>query len=168
MTTYVALLRAVNVGGTGKLPMKDLAELCEGLGFVNVRTYIQSGNVVFGSRLTEKSVRKKLEAALTETLGKHADVVVRTGAELKAVLKGNPFPDAEPARVGVFLMADTVGKELMDRIVAPTGEQVGAGKREVYIYFPNGMGKSKLKIPKAVGTVRNINTVGKLAAMAAE
>lgn len=167
MTTYVALLRAVNVGGTGKLPMKDLTELCTGLGLVNVRTFIQSGNVVFESKLGEKSVRTKLEAALTEKLGKKADVVIRTAAELRAVLDANPFPDAEPAKVGVFLMADRVDKALMDRIVAPTGETVGAGGREVYIYFPIGMGKSKLKIPNAVGTIRNINTVGKLVAMAA-
>src|SRR5262249_52292912 len=144
-----------------------LVKLCTKLGFTDVRTYIQSGNVVFGSKLSEKEVRAKLEAALTKVLGKKADVVVRTGAELKAVLAANPFPDAEPVRGGVFRMADTVSKELMGRIVAPTGEKVGAGKREVYIYFPNGMGKSKLKIPKAVGTIRNINTVGKLAAMAA-
>jgi uncharacterized protein (DUF1697 family) len=167
MTTYVALLRAVNVGGTGKLPMKDLVKMCTTLGFDRVRTFIQSGNVVFVSKLAEKSVRTKLEAALTEKLGKKANVVVRTAAEMSAVLDANPFPDAEPARVGVFLMTESVEKELMDGILAPTGEQVRAGKREVYIYFPKGMGKSKLKIPNAVGTIRNINTVGKLAAMAA-
>jgi uncharacterized protein (DUF1697 family) len=167
MTTFVALLRAVNVGGTGKLPMKELVELCSDLGFDQVRTYIQSGNVVFKSKLSEKTVRTRLEKVLTERLGKPADVILRTATEMAAVWKGNPFPGAEPAKVGVFLMTDKVNKELMDRIVAPTGEEVRPGKRELYIYFPNGMGQSKLKIPGATGTIRNINTVAKLVAMTA-
>ncbi|HEY2785735.1 MAG TPA: DUF1697 domain-containing protein [Fimbriiglobus sp.] len=166
MPTYVALLRAVNVGGTGKLPMKDLVKLCTKLGFADVRTFIQSGNVVFRSKLGERAVRTKLEVALTEKMGKPADVIVRTGPEMKAVLAANPFPDAEPAKVGVFLMNEQVNQALMERIFAPTGEKVGAGKREVYVYFPNGMGRSKFKIPKAVGTVRNINSIAKLATMA--
>src|SRR5688572_7023932 len=101
MTTFIALLRAINVGGTGKLPMKDLVLLCTELGFDKVRTYIQSGNVVFASRLSEKTIRTRLEKALTEKLGKQAAVMVRTAAEMQAVLKGNPFPHAEPAKVGV-------------------------------------------------------------------
>jgi uncharacterized protein (DUF1697 family) len=167
MTTFIALLRAVNVGGTGKLSMQDLIELCTGLGLKKVRTYIQSGNVVFESRLSEKSVRTKLETALTEKLGKPADVVVRTAAEMRAVLNDNPFPQVEPAKVGVFFLTARVDKKLTDRIVAPTGEEVRPGERELYIHFPNGMGRSKLKIPDAVGTVRNINTVAKLVALAA-
>jgi uncharacterized protein (DUF1697 family) len=167
MTTYVALLRAVNVGGTGKLPMSELAELCHGLGFRNARTYIQSGNVVFAGTLSEKTVRTRLEKALTEKLGKPADVVVRTAAELTAVWKGNPFPQILPAKVGVFLMTDRADKALLDRVVAPTGEEVRPGKRELYIHFPNGMGRSKLKIPNAVGTVRNMNTIAKLVAITA-
>jgi uncharacterized protein (DUF1697 family) len=166
MTTYVALLRAVNVGGTGKLSMADLTELCHGLGLRDARTYIQSGNVVFASTLSEKSVQTRLEKALTEKLGKPADVVVRTAAELTAILTGNPFPQVLPAKVGVFLMTDRVDKALLDRVVAPTGEEVRPGQRELYIHFPNGMGRSKLKIPGAVGTIRNMNTVAKLAALA--
>jgi uncharacterized protein (DUF1697 family) len=146
--------------------MAELVELCHGLGFRNARTYIQSGNVVFASTLSEKSARTRLEKALTEKLGKPADVVVRTTAELNAVLKGNPFPQVLPAKVGVFLMTDRVDKALLDRVVAPTGEEVRPGKRELYIHFPNGMGRSKLKIPDAVGTIRNINTVAKLVALA--
>src|SRR5882724_10217927 len=99
MTKFVALLRAVNVGGTGKLPMKQLAALCGGCGFDNVRTYIQSGNVVFDSSQTETAVRDALAKALTKAMGKNlgkpADLVVRTAAEMRAVLKANPFPDKE-------------------------------------------------------------------------
>jgi uncharacterized protein (DUF1697 family) len=169
MTVYVALLRAVNVGGTGKLAMKDLATLCTGLGFSDVRTYIQSGNVVFGSRKAEEAVRTALEAALTRTLGKPADVVVRSAVEIAAVLAENPFPKAPPAKVGVAFFHRHLPKGALKDIVIPGNEEVALGRREAYIHFPDGMGRSKLKLPKSWGpaTVRNINTVGRLTAMAA-
>ena len=166
MTVFVALLRAINVGGTGKLAMNDLSTLCSALGFDKVRTYIQSGNVVFESDLSEKAIRTRFEAALTEKLGKRADVVVRTGSELRSVLKANPFPNAEPAKVGVYFQTDRVKNGLLDEIVAPGGEEVRLGKREIYIHFPHGMGRSKLKLPAGVGTIRNMNTVAKLVDMA--
>jgi uncharacterized protein (DUF1697 family) len=166
MTVFIALLRAINVGGTGKLRMKDLSALCTELGFDKVRTYIQSGNVVFESSLSERAIRTRLEKALTERLGKRADVVVRTGSELQSVLKANPFPQAEPSKVGVFFRSDVVNNSLLGEVVAPGGEEVRLGKREIYIHFPQGMGRSKLKLPAGVGTLRNINTVAKLVAMA--
>jgi uncharacterized protein (DUF1697 family) len=166
MPTFIALLRAVNVGGTGKLPMKDLSALCTGrLGFENVRTYIQSGNVVFESSLSEDTIRTRLEKALTEQLGKQAHVVVRTASEMRSVLKANPFPKVEPARVGVYFLTERVGKRLLEDVVAPGGEEVRLGKREIYIHFPEGMGRSKLKLPGGIGTMRNVNTVAKLVAM---
>jgi len=82
MTAYVALLRAVNVGGTGKLPMTDLKRLCEEAGFQSVRTYIASGNVVFDSPLSEARVKKALESRMEEYAGKPVGVLVRTGPEL--------------------------------------------------------------------------------------
>ena len=166
MTVFVALLRAINVGGTGKLAMSDLSALCSALGFDKVRTYIQSGNVVFESDLSEKAIRTRFETALTEKLGKRADVVVRTASELRSVLKANPFPNAEPAKVGVYFQTDRVKHSLLDEIVAPGGEEVRLGKREIYIHFPHGMGRSKLKLPAGVGTIRNMNTVAKLVDMA--
>jgi uncharacterized protein (DUF1697 family) len=167
MTAFVALLRAVNVGGTGKLSMSDLSKLCTKLGFKNVRTYIQSGNVIFESQLSETAIRTRLEEALTRVLGKRADVMVRTAAELQAVLDGNPFPNVEPARVGVYFQSDSVKKAQVTQVRGPDGEEVRLGKREFYIHFPNGMGKSKLKLPGGVGTMRNINTVAKLAQLTA-
>src|SRR5262245_32537349 len=140
MTVFIALLRAINVGGTGKLPMKDLAAICTGLGLGQVRTYIQSGNVVFESPLSEEAVQTQLEAALTTRLGKRADVVVRTGSELRSVLEAYPFPQADPARVGVFFQTDPVNEHLPDAVVAPGGEEVRLGSRELYIFFPAGMG----------------------------
>ena len=170
MTVYVALLRAINVGGSGKLPMKKLAELCTGLGFGEVRTYIQSGNVVFTSRKGEAAVRKALEPALTKALGHPADVIVRTAAEMAKVFEGNPFPEAPPAKVGIAFLNRRLTKAALKDVVTPGKEDVELGRREAYIHFPDGMGRSKLKLPKAWGaaTVRNVNTVGRLAAMAAE
>jgi uncharacterized protein (DUF1697 family) len=166
MTVYVALLRAINVGGTGKLPMKDLVALCVGLGFAQVRTYIQSGNVLFESSLAEQAVRRRLETALSKRMGKRIDVCVRTAAELRAVLKNNPFPRVAPAKIGVHFQSERVKKELLGGVVTPGGEEVRLGKREIYVHFPNGMGRSKLKLQANVGTMRNINTVAKLVALA--
>jgi uncharacterized protein (DUF1697 family) len=170
MTVYVALLRAINVGGSGKLPMKQLAALCAGLGFSNVRTYIQSGNVVFESRKGEEAVRMALAAALTETLGEPADVAVRSAKEMAGILKANPFPKAPPAKVGVAFLNRRLTTSALKQVAIPGKEEVILRSREAYIHFPDGMGRSKLTLPKAWGpaTVRNINTVGRLATMAAE
>ena len=169
MTGYVALLRAINVGSSGKLPMKRLAALCTDLGLTKVRTYIQSGNVVFESHKGEAALRKALEARLTEALGRPADVTVRTAAEMAAILDGNPFPKAPPAKVGVAFLNRRLPETAIREMVIPGKEEVVLGAREAYIHFPDGMGRSKLKLPKVWGpvTVRNVNTVRKLAAMAA-
>lgn len=168
MQTFIALLRGVNVGGTGILPMKDLVALCTDLGFAGTRTWIQSGNAIFQSRLSEESVRKKLEAALVAKMGKKIDVMVRTPAELRAILDENPFPDREPAKVAVAFLAGAAPKEALRNLVTPGNEEVRAGKREIYVFYPDGMGRSRLKLPLggASTTVRNINTVRKLSELA--
>jgi uncharacterized protein (DUF1697 family) len=168
MTVFVALLRAINVGGTGTLSMKELSALCADLGLKRVRTYIQSGNVVFESLLSEAALREKLEQALTKRMEKRVDVVVRTASELRSVVEANPFPDAPPAKVAVFFRSDPLPKGLLDNLVIPGGEEVRPGRREIYVHYPNGMGRSKLRLsPSAgVGTVRNMNTVAKLVAIA--
>jgi uncharacterized protein (DUF1697 family) len=167
MTTLVALLRAVNVGGTGILPMRDLAALCTTAGFDDVRTYIQSGNVVFRSRLSAERARTALERALEKRMGKPVGVIVRDEPDLRRVLRANPFPDASGSRVMVTFCAEAVSAAAFDGLIGPSGEQVVPGAREVYIYYPEGMGRSKLKLPKiaCVTTTRNINTVTKLAEM---
>ena len=169
MAAFIALLRAVNVGGTGKLPMSDLKAMCEALGFENVRTYIASGNVVFTSRKSESAVKAALEKQLAGYAGKPVGVLVRSAAEMADVLAANPFPKAPANRiVAVFLdkapPADTIAKArgLGD-------EKIKLGRREIYIAYGDGMANSKLVIPAAKdGTARNMNTVAKLAAMAAE
>lgn len=90
MTAYVALLRAVNVGGTGRLPMEELERMCVQAGFEDVRTYIASGNVVFGCKRSEAAVKARLEAALAAYAGKPVGVLVRTRDEIAAVLAANP------------------------------------------------------------------------------
>jgi uncharacterized protein (DUF1697 family) len=166
MTVFVAFLRAINVGGTGMLPMKDLAALCTGLGLQDVRTYIQSGNVVFASALPEPKIKSKLERALAAKMGKKIDVMVRTAAELRSILEANPFPDGKPAQVAVVFLAAPAPKGAFDRLVIPGPEEVKAAGREVYIHYPEGMGRSKLKLPSVVvGTTRNLNTVAKLVEM---
>jgi uncharacterized protein (DUF1697 family) len=166
---YVALLRAVNVGGTGKIAMTDLKALCVAAGFESVRTYIASGNVVFTSKDAEKKVKAELEARLAKHVGASIGVIVRTAAEMAAVAKANPFPKA-PANYTVAIFLD--GAPPADALAKATGaqdEEMRLGKREIYVHYPSGQGRSKLRIPAAkAGTARNMNTIAKLAAMVAE
>lgn len=169
MTSYVALLRAINVGGTGKLEMAELRKLCEGCGFTNVSTYIQSGNVVFQSKRSESSVLKLLEQTLAERMGRPVGVLVRSAEELATVPEHNPFPDAPPSRLIVLFLDKPVPRGALEDIETPDGEQVAAHGREVFIYYPQGQGKSLLKLPfQRVGTGRNFNTVSKLISMVKE
>ena len=167
VTAYVALLRAVNVGGTGKLPMSDLKAMCEAVGFAKVKTYIASGNVVFESTMKEATVIAALDKTLAAYAGKPVGVLVRTAAEMKAVLEANPFPDAAPNFTVAIFLDTAPAKDALDGMVAPDGEEARLGKREIYVHYPHGQGRSKLKLRAAkAGTARNINTVAKLADMA--
>ena len=168
MTTYIALLRAVNVGGTGKLPMRELITLCEAAGFARVRTFIASGNVVFESRASERSVKQALERELAQYAGKPVAVLIRTAAEMLGILKANPFPRAAPNQTVAIFLDEPPPDNALDEIAGRTIEKVRLGKREIYVHYGAGMGSSKLRIPAAKsGTARNMNTVAKLAAMAA-
>jgi uncharacterized protein (DUF1697 family) len=169
MTRYVALLRAVNVGGTGKLAMSELKAICAELGFTRVETYIQSGNVVFDSKAAEAKVKAKLEARLKDHFGKPMGVALRSASEMAAVLKGNPFPKGEPRFTYAIFLDEPPDADALERAVGRSDEEMRLGEREIYIRYPSGMGRSKLRIPAAKsGTARNINTVAKLAEMAAE
>ncbi|WP_315764044.1 DUF1697 domain-containing protein [Sphingomonas sp. Y38-1Y] len=168
MTAYVGLLRAVNVGGTGKLAMTDLKRLCEDAGFANVRTYIASGNVVFESDLGADAVKQRIEDALAAHAGRAIPVAIRTAEEMAAVLRDNPFSDAPKNRTVAVFLDEAPAPEALDGVVAPDGEKVALGAREIYIAYGDAMARSKLKVPAAErGTARNMNTVAKLAAMAA-
>jgi uncharacterized protein (DUF1697 family) len=169
MPTYIALLRAVNVGGTGKLPMTELQAMCQRIGCENVRTYIASGNVVFQSKKTAAAVKKALEKELAAYAGKPVGVVMRSPEEMKQVLADNPFPNAAKNHTVAIFLDGKTSADMLTAIRGQDKEEVALGVREIYVSYGDTMGKSKLKIPAAKdGTARNMNTIAKLAAMAAE
>jgi len=168
MPTHIALLRAVNVGGTCKLPMAELKAMAERIGFDNPRTYIASGNLVFESELGVTEAGVKLETALAEYAGKPVGVIMRTPEAMKAVCNSNPFPEAPGNRCVVLFLDGPPPADLQDTLKHQAGERVAAGQREIYTHYVDGMGQSKLVIPAAkAGTARNMNTVAKLVQMAA-
>ncbi len=169
MPAFIALLRAVNVGGTGTLPMADLKAMCVAEGWLQVQTYIASGNVVFVSKDKPAKIKAALERRLQAYAGKPVGVVVRTAKEMAAVLADNPFPKAAPNRtVAIFLDEPPPANALAD-IRGRKAEELRLGTREIYVHYGEGMGRSKLVIPAVkFGTARNMNTVAKLAALAAK
>jgi uncharacterized protein (DUF1697 family) len=169
MGAFVALLRAVNVGGTGKLPMSDLKDICEELGFGAIRTFIASGNVVFTSRKSEAAIKTALEKRLEAYAGKPVGVLVRSAAEMAKVFADNPFPKAAPNRTMAVFLDRAPPADALAGIRGRRDEQIELGRREIYIHYGEGMAKSKLVVPAAkAGTARNMNTVATLARMAAE
>jgi uncharacterized protein (DUF1697 family) len=169
MTAFVALLRAVNVGGTGKLPMSHLKDICEELGFLAVRTYIASGNVVFVSRKSEAAIKTALEQRLEAYAQKPVGVLVRTAAEMTQVAADNPFPKLAPNRTMAVFLDRAPPADALAGVRGQKDEQIRMGRREIYIHYGDGMAKSKLVIPAAkTGTARNMNTVAALARMAAD
>lgn len=168
MQIYFALLRAVNVGGTGKMPMADLKALCDSAGFTAVRTYIASGNVLFECATSAAQVKTTLEALLLTYAGQEVRVLVRTSNELAQVLAHNPFPKAAPNRTVAIFLDEAPPADTLDKVSGQKDEQVRLGTREIYVHYGDGMAQSKLKIPAAKnGTARNMNTIAKLVAMAA-
>jgi uncharacterized protein (DUF1697 family) len=166
MAKYIALLRAVNVGGTGRLAMADLKSMCADAGFDRIETYIASGNVVFRCRGTADRVQAELESRLFNHAQRPIQVFVRTALELQEILRGNPFSQAEPRLTYVFFLRDRPAPDATSNVLRRVDEALRAGKREIYVHYPLGMGKSKLVIPAAKNaTARNMNTIAKLVAM---
>ena len=166
MSKFIALLRAVNVGGTGKLAMADLKSICADAGFDRIETYIASGNVVFESKATASRVQAELESRLCDHAQRPIQVFVRTALELQEVLRTNPFPKGEPRSTFVFFLRDKPPTDATANALHRVDEELRAGKREIYVHYPGGMGQSKLVIPAAKnGTARNMNTIAKLVAM---
>jgi uncharacterized protein (DUF1697 family) len=169
MPVFIVLLRAVNVGGTGKLPMGDLKRLCEEAGFRNVRTYIASGNVVAERDGAEAQAKAALEAELQAYTGKPVGVIVRTATEMAKISANNPFPDRAASLTAAIFLDRAPPADALKNVKGHANEEMQLGAREIYVHYPDGMGRSKLRIPAASdGTARNMNTVAKLAAMAAE
>lgn len=175
----IGLLRGVNVGGTGKLPMEAWRAQAERLGFTQASTYIQSGNIVFVTR--EKNlaaVAAKIETAVEQEFGFRRPAILRTREQLRDVVARSPFPaDRDPAKLVVYFLAgaiDTAVQGRLQELAQGHPEEVVAGPHELFIYFPHGQGRTRLplaKMEKALGvdcTARNWNTVAKLLAMAEE
>jgi uncharacterized protein (DUF1697 family) len=168
MTAYVALLRAVNVGGR-KLIMSELKGIAEELGLGSPKTFIASGNLLFTSTKGEKELKATLEKAIAAHMGKPAGVMIRSAAELAAVAARNPFADQPANRVVAIFLDGAPPKDAAANARNVADERLVLGSREIYVHYPSGQGDSKLRIPAAAdGTARNLNTVAKLAQLAKE
>jgi uncharacterized protein (DUF1697 family) len=176
MSLHAALLRGVNLGGSRRVSMATLREMLEELGLEEGRTLLQSGNLVFrGGRRTPAQLESMLERAIQERFGMQSDVHVRTPGELQAILRGNPMPEEakrDPSHLLVLFLREAPGKGAETALrKAMTGPETARVKgREAYVYFPEGIARSKL--PATLldrhlgrGTARNWNTVVKLSAL---
>ncbi len=171
MTAFVSLFRGINVGGQHKIRMDELKDLHESLGFREVFPYIQSGNVVFSSDDADVArLQRQIEKGFEKKFGFHVEVFVRTSAELRDIIDNNPFqsqPSKESKWIVVLFLAarpdDTAQEDLLKTYVGP--EELFIIGKELYIYYTNGIGRSKLSLSliekklKTVGTARNLNTI---------
>lgn len=177
MPTYVALLRGINVGGHKKVAMADLRTLLSNMGCTEVRTYVQSGNAVFGSDLkTAGEVERAVGQQISADLGMDVTVLVRTPDELAGVVAANPFDeaDAEPTKVVVYFLSEPVNPDGLTTLLPPAfaPEELSVGDRVLYLRLPSGQARSELvvalgKIKLGVDvTARNWRTVTTLLEMA--
>ncbi len=180
VTAFIALLRGINVGGHKKIPMAELRTLCARLDLKDVKSYIQSGNLVFiepGPAQAASVIEAKLEQAVAAHFGFAVDILVRSAKEWSALLSGNPFLEAsakEPHLVHMLLAKRSPQKDAVPalRAYATAGEKIEAAGEALFIHFQSGVARSKLSpavIDRLVGspvTARNVRTVQKLAEMA--
>ena len=178
MPVYIAMLRGVNVG-RNSLKMERLREICMGLGFTNARTYVQSGNVVFKAKGSPSGWCGKFERALAAEVRLPVSILVRTPAEMRAIVARNPFlkrKSIETAKLHVTLLMEMPSKAARGALtkIAAGGDEYRLAGKNIYVYCPNGYGRTKLSnnaLEKALGvraTTRNWNTVNMLCAMTAE
>ena len=169
MTSYVALLRGINLMGGTTLRMADLKAIAEKLGLKDVRTFIASGNLLFTSTKSEAAVKGALESAMEKRMSRTVGVMVRTADEIAAAAAANPFADAPPSFTVAIFLDRAPPKDALDHARNVEGERMALGRREIYVHYPRGQGQSRLAIPvAAAGTARNMNTVARLAELAKE
>jgi uncharacterized protein (DUF1697 family) len=175
MAVFVSLLRGINVSGQNRIAMPDLKQLYEALGLGDVQTYVQSGNVVFTCQQEDESqLAKSIEASIQEKFGYEVPVLLRSGQELERISASNPFLGeraADPAflHVTFFYMAAPVIQ--LNEMPSPNadGDEFAPGEREIFLYCPNGYGRTKLsngffeRKLKVTATTRNWKTVNALA-----
>lgn len=172
--TYYALLKGINVSKTKTIKMAELKTMCEKLGFKNVRTYIQSGNVVFESTAAAEAVRKKIQAGIEKTFGFDVNLIVRTKAEMEAIIKGFPFAKVkghEQCKISVGYLSEVPSKALVKELESHNNdkEMVIVSGKNLYHLIRGGFSDSELfkkntaeKTLKVICTVRNWNTTNKL------
>ncbi|MGH9830575.1 MAG: DUF1697 domain-containing protein [Blastocatellia bacterium] len=174
MSIVISMLRGVNVGGHNKIKMDALRALYEFLGLRNPQTYVQSGNVVFGTEERDLVLlAKRIQNGIERTFGFRPEVILRSSSELRDVIARNPFAKRrgiDPSKLLVSFLAGDPGPEARDKVlkIKTDPEELRIGGRELYVYFPNGMARPKLSWPaieralKTPGTGRNWNSVTKL------
>jgi uncharacterized protein (DUF1697 family) len=174
MTVIISMLRGINVGGHNRIKMEPLRALYESLGLRDVETYVQSGNVVFRTKEPNvDALPKRIEDAIERSFGFRPTVIVRTTSGLREAIAKNPFagrPGIEPGKLLVTFLSSHPLPEHRDKVLAIKAdpEELRIDGRELYIYYPNGMGRPKApwtsieKALKTSGTGRNWNTVTKL------
>jgi len=176
MRTYIALLRGINVGGSGKLPMADLRALLSELGAKDVQTYIQSGNAVFRHGSSARTLTPKIRAAIAAAHGFEPATLLITAEELRSFADANPFPEAvaDPKTLHLFLLANAPTSPDLQRLaqLAAADERFELRDRAFYLHAPSGMARSKLaaQAEKHLGsptTARNWRTIAKLLDMTA-
>lgn len=178
MPVYASLLRGINVGGRNLMPMAALAEVYAAAGCTQVKTLLQSGNVVFRGSGSPAAVHRKLAAAIEARFGARPALFLRTGAQLRAALDANPFPKearADPSHLVLLFFDGRPPAAAAETLAAwdRGPEQARLAGGVLYIYYPEGMGRTKLTaaiLERALGgpgTARNFSTVGKLAALCA-
>jgi uncharacterized protein (DUF1697 family) len=170
MTPYIALFRGINVGGNNILPMKDLVGMLEGMGCENVKTYIQSGNVVFWTNKEyAHTIATEIRAKILERYGFEPKVFLLELSELQEAIDNNPFNTEEGKALHFFFLESYPKHPDLERLMAvkSTSEEFTLHKKVFYLYAPDGVGRSKLaaKVEQCMGvpvTARNWNTVRKL------
>jgi uncharacterized protein (DUF1697 family) len=177
MPVVVSMLRGVNVGGHNLIKMDALCALYESLGLQDPQTYVQSGNVVFRAKERELArLAPRIGNEIERRFGFRPCVILRTSSDLRDVIDRNPFAarrDLDPSKLLVTFLATDPVPDAREKLIGikPDPEELRIAGRELYVYFPNGMGRSKLpplldRILKNSGTARNWNTVTRLLAMA--
>ncbi|MGV8908222.1 MAG: DUF1697 domain-containing protein [Propionicimonas sp.] len=166
-----ALLRGINLGGARKVPMAELREVAAGLGWTQVATHLQSGNLLFSAPGTDAELAGELTTALRARFGMDIDVVVRTGERLAKLVAEHPFADGDPAHVVIACCDRPVSQAARAKLagLAAEGERLQVVGADIYADFPDGQARSKLAaqlvsaVRPATGTARNLRTMTKLA-----
>lgn len=175
---YIALLRGINIGPHKRMKMEKLRASCDALGFTNVKTYIQSGNLVCqAGKLSPDAAAKAIEAQIVKDFGFSADVIARAGEEWKQIVAGNPLlkePGVDASKLHVLFLSETPSAEAIKKLttIVKSPDKVRHKSKEIYFYFPNGVSGSSIwkhnldRVLGISGTMRNWRTVNTLYAMA--